>query len=260
MRSLAELPRAKKTFLVQEFAEVSGVTVRTLHHYDRLGLLKPLARTNAGYRVYGEADLARLEQIIALKFLGLSLDQIRDLLERQVLDIREALHMQREALEKKRRELDAALRAIIEAEQRVAAGSEPGWHILKGVITAMQEKDANDWAMKYYSEEARQKVEERKALWNPELQEQVTRDWNALFRDIEAAQGEDPAGPVAQSLVERWNQLLAGFTGGDPQIQEGLNKMYADQANWKTSFQRPWSDAVDQFMKKARAAGGKSCP
>jgi len=69
-----------KSYRVHEFAELAGVTVKALHHYDRLGLLKP-ARTQAGYRAYKTVHLARLEQIVALKSLGIPLKQIRTILE-----------------------------------------------------------------------------------------------------------------------------------------------------------------------------------
>jgi DNA-binding transcriptional MerR regulator len=96
---------------VQEFAELAGVTVRALHHYDRLGLLKP-RRTQAGYRLYGLRDLERLEQIVALKFLGIPLKQIRTLFSREAHALPEALRMQRRVLEEKRRLLDSAINAI----------------------------------------------------------------------------------------------------------------------------------------------------
>ena len=69
------------TYRVQQFSELAGVTVRALHHYDRLALLKP-RRTDAGYRVYSPSDLDRLERIVALKFLGLPLKQIKAVLDR----------------------------------------------------------------------------------------------------------------------------------------------------------------------------------
>ena len=76
MPAAVENDRSKRNgargYRVQEFAELAGVTVRTLHHYDRLGLLKPL-RTHSGYRCYSEAHLAQLEQIVALKFIGVPL-------------------------------------------------------------------------------------------------------------------------------------------------------------------------------------------
>ncbi len=67
-------------YRAHEFAELAGITVRTLHHYDRLGLLKPKRRTAAGYRLYEDRDLERLEQVVALKYLGMSLRQILSLL------------------------------------------------------------------------------------------------------------------------------------------------------------------------------------
>lgn len=76
-----------KTYQPHEFAKRAGVTVRALHHYDRLGLLKPSGRSGAGYRLYSDIDFVRLEQIVALKFIGFPLSQIRDLLNRKDLDL-----------------------------------------------------------------------------------------------------------------------------------------------------------------------------
>jgi DNA-binding transcriptional MerR regulator len=69
-------------YQAKEFAALTGVTVRALHHYDRLGLLKPSGRTASGYRLYGAGDVARLQQIVTLKFIGLSLKQIKEVLGR----------------------------------------------------------------------------------------------------------------------------------------------------------------------------------
>ena len=104
-----------------------------------------------------------------------------------------------------------------------------------------------------YSPEAQEKVEERKKLWSPELQERVSRDWAALFAEVEAALGEDPAGAKAQELAGRWMKLVGEFTGGDPQIQKGLNAMYADQSNWPTATQKAYAikPEIMEFMVKA---------
>ena len=94
--------RVNKLYHAREFAVLAGVSVRALHHYDRLQLLQP-QRTDAGYRLYSLRDLERLQQIIALKFLGLSLSQIRDLLDRETRNLSDVLQSQRQALEEKRR-------------------------------------------------------------------------------------------------------------------------------------------------------------
>src|SRR5688500_11964633 len=88
------LPRRYRhmAYRVHEFAELAGVTVKALRHYDRLGLLKP-ARTGSGHRVYADKDLERLEQIVALKFLGLSLGQIRHVVERPSGPLTDALRL-----------------------------------------------------------------------------------------------------------------------------------------------------------------------
>ena len=71
-------------YQANEFASVAGVTVRTLHHYDRIGLLKPSGYTSAGFRLYRKEDLVRLQQIVTLKFIGFSLRQIKELLNRSI--------------------------------------------------------------------------------------------------------------------------------------------------------------------------------
>src|SRR5215510_10240878 len=81
-----------------EFAQVAGVTVRTLHHYDRIGLLKPSGYTSAGYRLYQKQDLVRLQQIVTLKFIGFSLNEIKNLLDSNSFDLTIALNQQKEII------------------------------------------------------------------------------------------------------------------------------------------------------------------
>ena len=88
-------------YRTQQFADRAGVTPRALHHYDRLGLLKPSGRSDSGYRLYRDCDLARLEQIVVLKFLGLPLKQIGRLLKRE-LPLAEALRRQQQKEESNR--------------------------------------------------------------------------------------------------------------------------------------------------------------
>jgi DNA-binding transcriptional MerR regulator len=238
----------------QEFAELAGVTVRALHHYDRLGLLKPSGRTESGYRPYRESDLALLEQITVLKFLGLPLKRIREVLAGETGALKPALTMQLWALDEKRRRLDLAIQAIREAQQLLDSGCEPDWLIFKKILEVMEMQNTNDWMMQYYGEEARAKVEDRKKLWSPELQERISRQWAELLADIDAAKGEDPASPKAQALADRWNALVNEFTGGDPGIAQGLKAMYSDQRNWPEGQSSPVPNEATAFIMKVTAA------
>ena len=241
---------AGRWYRAQEFAALAGVTVRTLHHYDRLGLLKP-RRGESGYRLYREGDLDRLEQVVALKFLGLPLKRIQGLLDREPLAISAALRVQRRILEEKRRRIDSAIRAIREAEER------PGAAQLKRIIEVLEMQKESDWMMKYHTDEAGAKVEARREEWTPELQERVSKQWMELIADVRAALGEDPAGPRVQALADRWTKLVEGFTGGDPEIAAGVARLYADQANWPASFQQQAKPFMDKevwaFMHNAIA-------
>ena len=219
-----------------------------------MGLLKPSRRSDSGYRLYGNRDLARLEQIVVLKFLGLPLKQIRDLLKKES-GLSESLRRQRHVLADKRRQLDSAIHAIETAEQSLHPKQEPDWNLFKKIIKEIEMQNDTEWTKKYYTPEAQAKVEERKKLWSPELQEKVSRQWSELFADIEASMHEDPAGPKGQALAARWKELVSGFTGGDPEIQKGLNKMWADQQNWPQQPRQAYSikPEIQEFILKAMA-------
>ena len=221
----------------REFADLAGVTVRTLHHYDRLGLLKP-RRSISGYRLYRESDLERLEQIVALKFLGLPLRDIRAMLDSVAPELPQALRMQRRALEEKRRLLDQAIAAIRKAEAVIAAGKPPNAAVLKKIIEVIEMQQSNDWT-KYANEAAREKLAARQGEWSPELQERVGKQWMELIADVQAAMdaGEDPAGPKAQALGKRWKALVEGFTKGDPDLTQAAANAWKDRANWSKPMQ-----------------------
>ncbi len=130
---------------VSRFSAVAGVTVRTLHHYDRLGLLKPSGRSPSGYRLYGKSDLARLQQIVTLRFIGLSLKQIRDILHRRTFDLAAALRLQREVIGEKCRQLEAAARAIGEAERMLASGGDTDWEKFREIIEVIEMQKSTEW-------------------------------------------------------------------------------------------------------------------
>ena len=250
---------AEKLFKAREFAQLTGVTVRALHHYDRLGLLKPHRYSRTGYRLYRADDVARLEQIVALKFIGLSLKQIKNILQSGGGDLATTLRRQREAIEEKRKRLQQAIKAIQRAEYVVATNSEPPWQIFTKIIEVINMQSNMDWTKKYYSEEAQREIEKRATTVAPELIEQAQREWPRLIREVEAAIAaqEDPGSEKAQRLAARWSELVKGFTGRNTEIQKGLNRMYADRNNWPASMPKPFSEEVQAFITKATKCSNK---
>ena len=250
----------KRLLRVNEFAAMAGVTVRALHHYDRLNLLKP-KRNESGYRLYSVRDLERLEHIVTLKFLGIPLRQIKDMLERDGTNLLETLEGQRLALEKKRELVEQAIRWIREAERSVRRDGVPETAALKKIIEVIEMQNNADFMKRYYSDAAQAKLAERRREWNPELQAQATQAWTDLFRDVEAAIEDrtDPASERAQGLASRWKQLVSEFTGGDAEVSEGLKRAWADRQEWPSDMQQKTqkfsNPKVWQFIGKAMNCG-----
>ena len=124
---------AKEIYRAKEFANLAGVTVRALHHHDRLGLLRPKQRSQAGYRLYDSRDFARLEQIVVLKFLGIPLKQVARLLTPEA-NLPEVLQKQRDILLTRRLQLDKAIRQIGYAQQSIRSRKEPDWKLFQRII------------------------------------------------------------------------------------------------------------------------------
>ncbi|MDT4965611.1 MAG: hypothetical protein QOJ64_348 [Acidobacteriota bacterium] len=244
---------AEVLYQTSEFAERARVTVRTLHHYDRLGLLKPTRVTGAGHRLYAERDLARLQQIVTLKFIGFSLKQIKDMLDRDTLDLAHTLRLQRTVIEAQRDRLELAIKAITQAETMIASDGETDWDVFKHVIEVINMQNDMEWVKKYYTEEQLADLGRR---GTPEVLDRGQQEWSVLLKDVEAAinEGVEPSSERAQRLAERWNKLIEEFTAGDPGILENLRKLYADQSNWPSTFQKPFSEGAGSFIAKTVAA------
>src|SRR5258708_5481163 len=140
--------RTSRFYKTAEFAKLAGVTVRTLHHYDRLGLLKPTGRTAKGHRLYGEHDFARLQQVVTLKFIGFPLKQIKDILNRGSFDLATELRSQREIIGEQRRRLELAIKAIGKVEGVLASSEEPDWEEFAERIEVVNMQNNNTWTDK----------------------------------------------------------------------------------------------------------------
>jgi DNA-binding transcriptional MerR regulator len=219
------------SYRIGEFAKLAGVTVRALHHYDRIGLLKPL-RGSSGFRLYRLEDLERLEQIAALKFLGIQLKEIKLLLKHGPLTLDNSLHVQREALAEKRRLIDRAMVAIEAAEKVIQSGQTTDASILRRIIEVIDMQPQEKSMRKYYTEQA-WLDKERIAHQTPaETQKKNLQAWRQVFAEIEAAIDLDPASEDAQALTKRWLQLAEAAHGGNEAVRAGNIEAWNDRLNW----------------------------
>jgi MerR family transcriptional regulator, thiopeptide resistance regulator len=208
---------------IGELARIAGVTVRALHHYDSVGLLQPSERTHAGHRLYSAADVQRLYKLLALRRVGLPLEEIGPLLDSEdgIGDtVRRHLgrvEQQLGALEELRLRLTRLLDAL--------DGDEESTQRFLDALEAMTMVE------KYYTPEQLQQLEQRRQELGEDAIKAVEREWKEIYAKLAdlRERGVDPAAPEAQAVGDRAAELIEMFTGGDPGITESLRRMYQQE-------------------------------
>lgn len=194
-----------RTYRIREFAKLAGVTVRALHHYDRMGLLTP-ARSQAGSRIYSDADLQALVQIVALKSVGVPLKKIGVLRAHGPSALAETLNTQRRALERKQPVIDRVILAVRNIEAVLNRGEEADPADLRPLMDALRNGEANQSPLA--------------PAWQAPDWDELSREWLELLAAIETAPAGDANDPALQDLARRWEQLMALSTDGFPYARE----------------------------------------
>src|SRR5262245_27048404 len=141
------------TFRVKEFADLAGVTVRTLQYYDRMGLLKPSGYKNHNHRIYQVNDLLRLQQILTFKYLGYELEDVRRLMDSPEYDLVNALKIQRDAISERVVRLQKVVRSIDRAMEAVSKldTADLDWKLVREIIAGIVASERWSWIGEYYT-------------------------------------------------------------------------------------------------------------
>lgn len=238
---------------VSELAELSGVTVRTLQYYDRIGLLKPKKDPTNGYRIYSEGEIDRLQEILLFRDLEIPLREITKLIGAPEYDRLEALKMHRSLIDRRLEGLEQLKsnisRSILEMEE--------------GIVMSKKDKfKGMDFRNNPYEEEARQKwgnekVDESNARIRAKSDEELfgMQDrMNEIFEGFAAIRHTDPASEAAVSLSEQFYRLLNDEIGSfyNKEVFKNLGEMYiADERFTKNLDQ--WGEGTALFMRDAMA-------
>lgn len=238
----------EKTYTVHEAAKLAGVTVKTLHHYDRIGLLCPAVDEENGYRRYGARELERLQQILFFRELDFPLREIKAMLDHPGFDGKAALLAQRDMLTARKTHMEGLIALIDD--------------ILKGEIQmdfkAFDTKEIEDQKNKYkteveqrwghtdaYKESAQKTASYGKNEWDNVLG--GMEDLMARFAELRTG---DPASAEAQALAAQWQQYITDhFYTCTKEILAGLAQMYICDERFKANIDRH-GEGTAAFMAK----------
>lgn len=225
---------------VGDVARLAGVSVRTLHHYDELGLLKPSRRSESGYRLYTDEDLRRLQQILFYKELGFGLERIADVMNAPDFDRREALVEQRRLLADRVQRLQATLHLVDKTLASIDGGvqmtKEEMFEVFGDFDPSQYEAEVKErWGhTEAYKESARRTKQYTKADWQrfKEESEEIGTDIARLMDD-----GVPPTDPRAMDAVERHRlQIDAWFYPCSREMHAELGKMYVSDERFRRTY------------------------
>jgi len=242
---------------VGEVARLAHVSVRTLHHYDRIGLLLPSGRTAAGYRLYTEADLERLQTVLLYKELGFGLGEIGDLLAEPEFDRREALRQQRAQLSRRSDRIDAMLtlvdKTLTAMEEGIPMGRSDMFEVFGDFDPAEHEDEVEErWGeTEAHKESVLRTRRYTKDDWTRSKAESGAV--NAALATL-MDEGVAPDDPQAMDVAERHRLLIdAWFYPCSHETHEQLGQMYVEDARFSATYEKIRT-GMAAYMRDAIAA------
>jgi DNA-binding transcriptional MerR regulator len=229
---------------IGDLAKASGLTVRTLYHYDEIGLVVASERTTSGHRRYTPDDVRRLYQVRSLRQLGLSLEEVRSALSRSD-SLRPIFQAQLAALTEQVQQAEVL-------RSRIAALLDG--HTSESLLSTLEMMSVYE---SYFTADQLSDLRSRAASMGPEAVEALKASWLELVQQLRQhmSDGTPPSDPRVVELARQWDELGARFTGGDPAIKAAAQRSWAEN---KTSISAqigwPADDGLVDYLGQARAA------
>jgi DNA-binding transcriptional MerR regulator len=235
---------------IGELARRTGVSVRTLHYYDEIGLLSPSLHSTAGHRIYGVREVTRLQQIRSLQQLGFGLKEIQTMLaskEQSPLHVVE-MHLARA------KENVAEQQKLCDRLESLARSMRTRKVSVDQLIETIEVMTMFE---KYYTKEQLEELKQRADALGEKGMRQAEKDWADLIEEVrvEMGKGTDPTSPQVVALGRRWRALIEAFSGGNPEIEKSLKTMYQNEPVHEKIQGMPFHPGMMAYIGKAMGAG-----
>jgi DNA-binding transcriptional MerR regulator len=240
-------------YTVKAVAEIAGVSIRTLHHYDEIGLLRPASASPAGYRLYSRADLERLQQVLFFKELGFGLREIREILDSPGFDRRQALASHRRLLLEQKRRRERLIESVDQSIDSIERGDSMDESAMFEVFDRKQLEEWREEARQKWGSERVDESWQRASRYSREDLERIKAEGEDYTVKIAALMDRDPADAEVQWQVGRHFKLINdSYYACTPEIFRGLGEMYVRDSRFTEFYDRVKPGLAD-FMRRAMA-------
>lgn len=243
-------------YTVQKLGRIAGISTRTLRYYDEIGILKPARINSSGYRIYGQAEVDRLQQILFYRELGVSLEQIKKIVTSPHFDAAAALKEHHARLLDKRKQLDALIanveKTIAASEGRKKMTDQEKFEGFKMKLIDENERKYGKEVREKYGEEAVDRSNAEFKNMTPKQYEELSRLSEEVLSTLaEAFKQGDPAGELAQKAADLHRQWLTYFWKEySKEAHAGIAQMYVDDERFKAYYDRD-QPGTAEFLRDA---------
>lgn len=244
------------SYRIKEVADMAGVSVRTLHYYDQIGLLKPGFVTTKGYRFYTDKDLGRLQQILFFKELAFNLQEIKDILDNPGFDKRQALKTHRELLLEKKKRLEKIIKLVGRTIESIEGEIEmnknemfDGFDITE--IERHKEKYAEETKQKYRNTDAYKESEKKTSKYTKDDWARIVAKGDEIYKKLATLMAKAPSDPKVQELVKEKRQYITdNFYNCTPEIFRGLGELYVYDERFTANIDK-YKSGLAKFLSEA---------
>ncbi|MBQ6569151.1 MAG: MerR family transcriptional regulator [Clostridia bacterium] len=232
---------------VSKVSNLTGVSIRTLQYYDKIGLLTPSGRTGAGYRLYCEGDLERLQQIMLFRELEFSLKEIKSIIKSPEFDRKQALEQQIKLLTLKREHLDNLITFARGLNQTGGNNMD-----FSAFDTEKLERYAQEAKEKWQHTDAYKEFEEKTGGRSPQAAGAIAAGLMSVFEDFGKIKDTSPESDEAQALVKRLqNYITENYYTCTPEILKGLGAMYGAGGKFTENIDKAGGQGTAKFTEQA---------
>lgn len=209
-----------KLYRMKEFSKLTSVTKRALQYYDDINLLTPSSKTESGHRLYSEADILKLQQITTLKYLGFTLEQIKNLVIYQDMGLEQSLIMQCEMLSTQASQIQQSIKLAQHALTMLQQEGNVDWNDISTMIGVLNMKETNvdSWFKKFFT--TQQEYNQFNSQFTPSEWKDYSDRWDQMFKEGTKLLNTDPAANASQNFVKRWLALVEVAYSNYPEIRK----------------------------------------